>query len=285
MIPLDPPFSDAATVGGVVAANTSGPRRRLYGTARDLIIGMKFVTLEGKVVQSGGMVVKNVAGLDMAKLMIGSFGTLAAIAVVNFKLIPTPEATQTFVRSFATVEQAIASRDELIRSVLQPSAIDLLNPAAAERVGLSGWCLAIQAGGSPAVLARYERELGGADRFSGDTEDRLWANIREFTPCWLTDHPHGSVLRVSTKLDGVGVAISQAAGPAVARAGTGIVYVYSKEPVQANGKAVVEYAPADVRETMCLWPDPGSDFAMMKKIKELFDPRQFLNRRRLYGRI
>ena len=88
MVPLDPPFADAATVGGVVAANSSGPRRRLYGTARDLVIGMKFATLEGKLVQSGGMVVKNVAGLDMAKLMIGSFGTLAAIAVVNFKLLP-----------------------------------------------------------------------------------------------------------------------------------------------------------------------------------------------------
>ena len=68
MIPLDPPFADSATVGGVVAANSSGPRRRLYGTARDMVIGMKFATLEGKLVQSGGMVVKNVAGLDMAKL-------------------------------------------------------------------------------------------------------------------------------------------------------------------------------------------------------------------------
>ena len=75
MVPLDPPFAAGATVGGVVAANSNGPRRRLYGTARDLVIGMKFATLEGKIVQSGGMVVKNVAGLDMAKLMIGSFGT------------------------------------------------------------------------------------------------------------------------------------------------------------------------------------------------------------------
>ena len=55
MIPLDPPFSDHATIGGIVASNSSGPRRRLYGTARDLVIGMKFATLEGKVVQSGGM--------------------------------------------------------------------------------------------------------------------------------------------------------------------------------------------------------------------------------------
>jgi len=91
MIPLDPPWAETATVGGVIATNGSGPRRRLYGTARDMVIGLQFATLEGKLVQSGGMVVKNVAGLDMGKLMIGSFGTLAAIAVVNFKVAPKPE--------------------------------------------------------------------------------------------------------------------------------------------------------------------------------------------------
>ena len=100
MIPLDPPFADTATIGGVVAANCSGPRRRLYGTARDMVIGMQFATLEGKLVESGGMVVKNVAGLDMGKLMIGSFGTLAAIAVINFKVIPQPPCERTFRFSF-----------------------------------------------------------------------------------------------------------------------------------------------------------------------------------------
>ena len=128
MIPLDPPFAGSATVGGVVAANTSGPRRRLYGTARDVIIGMKFATLEGKLVSSGGMVVKNVAGLDMAKLMIGSFGTLAAIAVVNFKLAPAPAVTRTFVLSHQTLADAIATRDRIVQGVLQPSALDLVNP-------------------------------------------------------------------------------------------------------------------------------------------------------------
>src|SRR5437764_13312898 len=98
MSTLDPPCGAEASVGGILAANSSGPRRRLYGTARDLVIGMQFATLEGKLVQSGGMVVKNVAGLDMAKLMIGSFGTLAAIAVANFKLLPMPEAESTFLR-------------------------------------------------------------------------------------------------------------------------------------------------------------------------------------------
>ena len=86
-IPLDGPWSETATVGGMVAANISGARRRRYGAARDLVIGMTFATLEGKLVETGGMVVKNVAGLDMGKLMIGSFGTLAAIVSVNFRVL------------------------------------------------------------------------------------------------------------------------------------------------------------------------------------------------------
>ena len=89
----------------MIASNGSGPRRRLYGTARDLVIGMKFATLEGKLVQSGGMVVKNVAGLDMAKLMIGSFGTLAAIAVVNLKLAPAPEVERSFLLAFESLSR------------------------------------------------------------------------------------------------------------------------------------------------------------------------------------
>ncbi len=96
MIPLDPPFSDQATMGGIVAANTSGPRRRLYGSARDMVIGMTFATLEGKLIRTGGMVVKNVAGLDMGKLMIGSFGTLAVIASLNFRLHPMPAGNSDF---------------------------------------------------------------------------------------------------------------------------------------------------------------------------------------------
>ena len=96
MLPLDPPWLRESTVGGVIAANLSGPRRRLYGTARDMIIGMTFATLEGKLIKSGGMVVKNVAGLDMAKLMIGSFGTLAAIAHGELQSVSHPRRVANF---------------------------------------------------------------------------------------------------------------------------------------------------------------------------------------------
>ena len=118
-------------MGGIVAANTSGPRRRLYGSARDMVIGMTFATLEGKLIRTGGMVVKNVAGLDMGKLMIGSFGTLAAIATLNFRLHPKPAGTRTFVQNFEQSPEVIAARDEVLKSRLQPAAIDIVKSAEA----------------------------------------------------------------------------------------------------------------------------------------------------------
>jgi glycolate oxidase FAD binding subunit len=283
MIPLDPPFSASATVGGILAANTSGPRRRLYGSARDMVIGMTFATLEGKLVRSGGMVVKNVAGLDMGKLMIGSFGTLAAIAVVNFRVHPMPAATRTFVQQFERASDAIAARDTVLRSQLQPSAIDLTKQA-------DGYRLLIQAGGSAAVLDRYSRELSGSQALEGAEEQALWEDIREFTPRFLAANENGVVARVSCTISEVGSVMEALPTPALARAGTGVCYGCHARALDLDRtgvltNAVIEFAPPSVRETLDLWPAPGSDFAMMKKIKQMFDPGSLLNRGRLYGRL
>jgi glycolate oxidase FAD binding subunit len=288
MIPLDPPFSDraafagGATIGGIVAANTCGPRRRLYGSARDMVIGMTFVTLEGKLVKTGGMVVKNVAGLDMGKLMIGSFGTLAAMATLNFRLHPMPAATRSFVQEFDKVADVIAVRDEVLKGRLQPMAIDIVKSA-------GSYQLAIQAGGSPAVLDRYLRELVRMRGVEGDEEEALWRGIREATPQFLRAHENGAVLRVSCVLSEVGRVLESLPAQALARAGSGVCYGYFEQVSEVRyppvGVSVVEFAPSDFRENGELWPRPGSDFAMMKKIKEMFDPQGLLNRGRLYGRI
>jgi glycolate oxidase FAD binding subunit len=282
MIPLDPAFAADATVGGIVAANASGPRRRLYGTARDMVIGMTFATLEGKLIGSGGMVVKNVAGLDMGKLMIGSFGTLAVMAVVNFRLHPAPHGTRTFVQEFVRATEAIAARDRVLKSTLQPAAIDIVRSA-------EGYDLIIQAGGSAAVLDRYSRELTAFRVISGSAEEALWSNLREFTPRFLAEHEDGAVVRVSCALSEVGQVLEFLPAPTIARAGTGVCYGYFaragdvRHPPQ--GKSVIEFAAQRVRESTELWPHPGSDFAMMGKIKQMFDPAGLLNRGRLYGRI
>lgn len=295
MVPLDPPFSANATVGGVVASNSSGPRRRLYGSARDLVIGMKFATLEGKTVQSGGMVVKNVAGLDMAKLMIGSFGTLAAVAVVNFKLTPAPEQERSFLLAFDTLAAAIAARDSILRGVLQPAAIDLLNPAAAAAVGSRSWTLAIRAGGNAAAMDRYERELanmGNGVALDDSKQQTLWSYIENLTPQHLQNHAEGAVVRASCTLKGIEEAIGSFPGPALARAGTGVCYGYflrSEDAAQwmaqaaaKKWKAVIEFSPESKKTSLELWPAPGGDFEIMKRVKHLFDPGNLLNRGRLY---
>lgn len=282
MIPLDPPYFERATMGGIVAANTAGPRRRLYGSARDMVIGMTFATLEGKLVRTGGMVVKNVAGLDMGKLMIGSFGTLAAIATLNFRVYPMPRAARTFVQDFVRLAEAMAARDELLKSSLQPAAIDILKSA-------EGYRLAVQAGGSPAVLDRYSRELARMRALEGAEEEALWREIREATPEFLRAEPGGAVLRVSSVLTDVGKVLESMPEQAVARAGSGVCYGYFQRAADLRypgaGTSVVEFAPQEYRQSAVLWPQPGNDFAMMKKIKAMFDPQGLLNRGRLFGRI
>lgn len=252
MLPLDPPWLRESTVGGVLAANLSGPRRRLYGTARDMVIGMTFATLEGKLINSGGMVVKNVAGLDMAKLMIGSFGTLAAIATVNFKVFPIPAASRTFVLDFATAAEAFAERDRILSSVLQPSAIDIVNWP-------RGFRLVVCATGNEAVLDRYSRELKGV------VDDDAAAVISDFSRSYLATNPGARVVSMTMPLAKMRATAERLDVPFIARAGSGVIYAH-----------YLNNAP-EVRLS--------SDFATMTKVKEMFDPEHLLNRGRLNGRI
>jgi glycolate oxidase FAD binding subunit len=295
MLPLDPPFAAAATIGGIVAANTCGPRRRLYGAVRDQVIGMRLATLDGELIDSGGMVVKNVAGLDLAKLLIGSFGTLAAIASVNFKLAPRPAGHRTFVYSAATPEPVLERRRSLLAGVLQPAAVDLLNPAGAALVGLAGHCLVVRAAGSPAVLDRYGRELDGAAVYEGSVEETLWERIREFVPALLGAAPGCAVVRAAATLAAIGGITAQAPGPALARAASGVAYLgfpsaeeacrWMASPAAAGASAVLEAGPQQERQRRELWPAPGDDLPLMREMKALFDPRNLLNPGRLYGRL
>jgi glycolate oxidase FAD binding subunit len=286
MVALNPPFSAQATVGGVLAANSSGPRRRLHGSARDLVIGLRFATLEGKLVESGGMVVKNVAGLDFAKLLTGSMGTLAVIATVNFKLLPKPPESAEFYFQAPQSAAVFAERNRILASVLQPASIDVLNPAAAARLGLdSQWTLALEATGSSAVLARYRRELPTFE----SAPENLFARIREFTPAFLAEFPLATVLRLSTKLQDLARRLDDfpASVAIVARAGSGVAYVHANGPqsLPSGVRGLIDFSPDERPSKELLWPQPGEDFFLMERIKNLLDPDHLLNPGRLYGRI
>lgn len=293
-IALNPPFASDATVGGVIATNGSGPARRAYGTARDLVIGMKFAVTQGRQIESGGMVVKNVAGLDTGKLMIGSLGTLGVITSVNFRVHAMPEQTRTFVLQFASLDECLTRRDAILQSVLQPDALDLFSPVAATRLGLRGYTLALRAGGSAKVLNRYARELPDATALQAQAEADLWRRVREFTADFLRRQPTGIVVRVCTTLSEMRPLLKVTSDAVVSRAAAGVnaVYLNSVQSLAPLWKAAtendwpvaIEFAPEDVRtkQQLCAGTQDNA-LRLMHKLKQMFDPAGILNPGRMFG--
>ncbi len=111
MLAVDPPFPESTTVGELLAAGQQGPLRHGYGAVRDFCIGVRFVTGDGRRAKGGGRVVKNVAGYDLMKLLIGSYGTLAVVTSASFKLFPAPRQTRTFIAEFSSWQEALKFRD------------------------------------------------------------------------------------------------------------------------------------------------------------------------------
>ena len=302
-LPLDPPFAEHATVGGVLATNSSGYRRRRYGTARDMVIGMRFATLDGKFVSSGGMVVKNVTGLDMGKLMIGSFGTLAVMASVNFKVFPKPEASASFQLRSASIERLLDVRREILGGVLQPVAIDWLDPRAGKFVGMGGaHTLLIESSGSVAVTRRFREafaDLAAKARVEFATvQPEAWDHVRECGPRWLAERPEGAVIRVATVHSRLGELLGLAGDSGcgtLLRAGNaaGILLARDTETAARALDALrlrgiqgrLEAASDAVKRDITQWDAGGSELDLMQRIKADFDPLLLLNRGRLYGVI
>jgi len=196
-LPLDPPFTDKATLGGIVATNSSGPKRLLYGTARDLIIGTKAVFPNGDIVVSGGKTVKNVSGYDMCKLLIGSYGTLGIICEMTFKLLPLPEKEATLLFSFAKLEEADGFAREMRGSQLIPSSIQILNSIAVQKMKYpasmppnGNYLVAIGLDGVAESIDRQISEMSETGKKHGvleavtldsDKHQAFWIAIRDFS--------------------------------------------------------------------------------------------------------
>jgi glycolate oxidase FAD binding subunit len=150
---LDPPFPARSTLGGVLAADASGPRRYLYGGARDLVIGLGVVGPDGALVRAGGKVVKNVAGYDLAKLYIGSLGTLGLIVEATLKLRPRPEADQACCGAFDSLPAAAAAARTVMGSDLVPHSLELLDARAGALCGAEA---GVAAGAGAALLVGFD---------------------------------------------------------------------------------------------------------------------------------
>ena len=250
-LPLDPPFTDKATLGGIIATNSSGPRRLLYGTARDLIIGTKAVFPNGDIIVSGGKTVKNVSGYDMCKLLIGSYGTLGILCEMTFKLLPLPEKEATLLLSFAKIEEADDLIRELRGSQLIPSSIEILNAMAVQKVNdvLSmpsdgRYVVAVGLEGVKESIDRQVSEMGEMGKKHGvlgavtlDTEKHqaFWVAIRDFSYGLAQEYPNAVVLKSNFLMSKSGAMmesyekITGALGidsAFISHAGSGILYSY-----------------------------------------------------------
>jgi glycolate oxidase FAD binding subunit len=316
---LDPAASDRATVGGILASDASGPRRHLYGTARDLVIGLTVVGADGRVVRGGGKVVKNVAGYDLPKLYIGSFGTLGILVEATFKLRPRADVDRMVIARFDRLKDAGQAVRAVLASDLIPSAIELVDGEILRRLGPGGGAALLVGldGIAPQVdweVAELDRLLGplglvGSRVLDGPERDETWRALGG-----LGRPGHDGMAAVMkwavlptqlAELMDAGAAAAQRNGlgaAMAAHAGVGIVTAVlsgAAEPGAvaatltewralangAGGHAMVEWAPLAVKERVAVWDAPGPTLRLMKGIKERLDPSGILNPGRFVGGI
>jgi glycolate oxidase FAD binding subunit len=261
-LPLDPPFTDKATLGGIVATNSSGPKRYLYGTARDLVTGMKTIFPNGDMIVSGGKTVKNVSGYDMCKLMIGSFGTLGIICEITFKLLPLTEREASLLVPFKNLEEADDFVQEITHSQLLPASIEMLNALAVSRMKYrvllppdGSYLVAIGLEGVAESVERQLSEIMDRGKKHGALEtvplhsekhEAFWKSLRDFSKGLAPKYPglialkanflmskSGKMMRIYEKIAkgwGINCAI-------ISHSGNGILYTYPLADLNGRSKA------------------------------------------------
>lgn len=318
-LPLDPVDSARATIGGTLATNSSGPNRLLYRTARDMVLGVRVATPLGTVIRAGGKTVKDVAGYDMKKLYIGSWGTLGTITSATFRLLPLPEAKATVAIVFPGFYGACAGVMTILGSFMRPSTAELLSAGAMRsgfKLAAGEYLLLVQVEGAVEDVERQKRELGeiaakhGAREVAildGDAEVELWKRRKVVFSQMPVEKPSvlikGSVLlnRVIDFVGGVDALETEGLDAEVAsHAGNGIVYALVSAASGEAGKlvgvverlqrladecggfALLQKGPAEVVGKIQLWP-PRTDYGLMREIKAQLDPAGLWNPARTPG--
>ncbi|MBA4423279.1 MAG: hypothetical protein C0390_09305 [Syntrophus sp. (in: bacteria)] len=316
-LPLDPPYTDKATIGGIIATNGSGPRRYLYNTARDLLLGLKAVFPNGDIVAFGGKTVKNVSGYDMTKLMIGSWGALGVITEITTKLLPLPEASATLMVSFEDLGKAGSLTRKVLHSSLLPSAMELMDGKAASQLGEEGkYLVAFSLEGVGEAVERQVAEIGEMGKKEGGIdakvlkgrEDRIfWMRVRDFALASKSHVILKSNFVISKQADILGnyENWAQAAGidcAFIGHAGNGILTTYipengvaktdplvdligkfTAEAVKNDGNLVAESCPTELKAKIDVWGGPRTDVVVMRRLKEKVDPVGVLNPGRFVG--
>lgn len=300
-LPLDPPHGSEATIGGILATNDTGPLRHRYGTPRDLVLGMTVATSHGELACSGGRVVKNVAGYDIARLMAGSHGSLAVILDATFKLVPVASTTRTLAAGLRRPADVVRVIDRLRDRQCEPEAFEMrVSQPAAASDGARATVLIRFASVAPAVddgidAARACADEAGATTttvLEEDAEARAWADHRH-APRERAD----VVLRASWR-----PAALEDAAAALARATAGLRCEWTGRAVVGSGEiglmgdhddipravdalrsspafdhVVIVESPAAVRERVDVWQTSTARAAIWRALKQACDPTDTLN--------
>jgi glycolate oxidase FAD binding subunit len=302
-VPFDPPHPERATVGGIIATNLNGPRRSYYGSVRDLVIGMKVVLASGEQIKAGGKVVKNVAGYDMCKLFVGSLGTLGIITQVTLRTSPLPETAATLTAA-GTAMQVFNLADHIAHSPLLPAAVVILSPLACQEMNTDGanWKLAVWSEGFGETVARHMRDAKamaegvglGADLLQNSLHGQFWAGIRDFPLpsdrlVFRLTVPRASIADAITTIENWQADECRPAIVADAVAGTAWIAAPPSQPAanqfpklvalarEQRGHVAMLVAPLELKQSVDVWGSPPPALALMRKIKEQFDPLGLLN--------
>ena len=292
-IPLDPPEADRATIGGIVAANDSGPRRHRYGAPRDLIIGVEFARADGRLAKGGGIVVKNVAGYDLPRLLTGSFGSLGVILTATFKLYPLTAASRTLVVEPLDPPGLGALAVKLAASHLTPTALEFATHPL--RLIIRFESIEASVTQQSETASKLIAEHGYSARtLSESAEQELWQSHAS-----LAGDDSGALLKVSvlpTELAATLTLIERLAGKAgytaAGRAGAGVFLLRLTGETESQkrvidglrdalqigrGSAVLVKSAPDMRPHVDVWGPIGDGLVVMKAIKQQFDPAGILS--------
>jgi len=295
------------TIGGVVAANLSGPRRIAWGAMRDHVMGVRAINGTGESIRSGGRVLKNVTGLDLSKLLTGSHGTLAVLTEITLKVLPAPEQRATLVLRGLNPARAVAALAAALGSPYAVSAAAYL-PAA-----MAGFIPGI--GPGPVALVRIEDFAPSVAYRTA----RLRADLAEFAPADILDDTQSrlawSAIRDAAPFAGMQgaiwrVSVRPSRGPAVAEAleqifgaawfldwGGGLAWIAGPATAEAHaavaataarhgGTHTLFRAPETLRAAVAVIPpEPAALAAITRRVKAAFDPRGILNPGRMHAGV
>ena len=303
---LDPAYSEAATVGGIVAAGDAGSLRHRYRGIRDQILGISFVRSDGKIAKAGGRVVKNVAGYDLMKLLTGSYGTLGIISQVTLRVYPVPPASQTV---FLTGEKgAIAKTTQtLLSSALTPVAADLISPKLLEKLdkkGEMGLMVRFQSlpesvNQQSTRLLELGEKLGLTGEVCRENDDHLWQQLKQLI--WQPGDAANAICKIGVTPTEAAATLTRCQTLGVIHAGVGLGVLrwetVAPETAPQNllelrnwcnakgGFLSILEAPAEVKRQLDVWGYGGNALDLMRRIKKQFDPENLFSPHRFVGDI